>query len=131
MTKPTSGHGPTNPEIPNDGIQRFASAVELKPEFEAEYRRLHSEVWPEVVAAIHRANFRNYSIYLMELGGRKLLISYMEYVGSDLESDQKIIADDPVTRDKWWPITDSHQEVLPGTPVGQQWLPLERLMHLP
>ena len=95
------------------------------------YRQLHADVWPEVLAAIKNANIRNYNIFVAELGGKKYLFSYLEYVGDDLEKDFAGIGDDVTTRDKWWPITDGCQRRLPGTPEGEQWKSLEMLMHIP
>lgn len=123
-------YGPTNAKAPRDNIRRYAAAVELIPEKEQLYRDLHADVWPEVVAAIKKANIRNYSIFLGSIGGRKYLFSYFEYTGSDPATDLASIASDPTTRDRWWPLTDACQRVLDGTPEGEQWLPLESLMHI-
>ncbi len=131
--KPNPHHGPTNPDPaqpPADGVQRFGSMIELKPHKENLYRQLHANVWPEVVAAIKNAHIRNYNIYLAEVEGKKYLFSFMEYTGDDLEKDMASIAADPTTRDKWWPITNNCQRRLPGTPTGEQWKPLERLMFI-
>jgi len=127
-------YGKTNPSPEQEaaaGVRRFASLVELKPEKEKLYRELHANVRPEVAAAIRRANFRNYSIFAVELAGKKYLFRYFEYTGADLERDLAVISDDPTTRDEWWPVTDACQIRLPGTPDGEQWLPAEQLMHLP
>jgi L-rhamnose mutarotase len=122
--------GPTNPHSPADGIRRYASAIELIPEKEPLYRKLHADVWPEVVEAIKKANISNYNIFVGTIDGKKYLFSYFEYTGSDPASDFASIAADPTTRDKWWPITDACQRVIEGTPDEQQWLPLESLMHI-
>ena len=132
MTYPDPVFGPTNPEgSAVEGAEFYASAIELIPEKEKLYRELHAEVWPEVLAAIHKANIRDYRIYLAELGGTKYLFATFKYVASDFEGDRASIADDATTRDKWWPITDNCQRRLPGTPDGSQWMGLETLMHLP
>jgi len=123
--------GSTNPPDPNDGVRRLASVIELKPEKEKLYRDLHADVWPDVVKAIRKSNIRNYSISLARIGGKSYLFSYMEYTGDDIEADFAAMADDPMTRDKWWPITDSCQSVIEGTPEDSQWMPLERLMLIP
>lgn len=57
--------------------------IKLKPGAYEEYKRLHADVWNEVLAAIHKANIRNYSIF--HWGG--FLFAYMEYIGDDLEAD--------------------------------------------
>lgn len=127
-------YGPTNPAPEaqqQDGVSRYVQLVELKPEHEAKYREMHAEVWPEVVAAVKNANIRNYSIHLMELGDKKYLVSYFEYTGEDPEKDFATIAQDPTTRDKWWPITDDYQVRIEGTPDGEQWKRAEMVMHLP
>ena len=120
--------GPTNPPDPVSGIRRLTSVIELKPEKEQLYRELHADVWPDVVAAIRNANIRNYSISLGQIAGRTYLFSYMEYTGTDLAKDFAAMASDPTTRDQWWPITDACQQIIDGTPDGQQWMPLERVM---
>lgn len=127
-------HGPSNPPpIPatSPGVKRFASIVGLDPTQENRYRELHADVWPEVVAAIRRANISNYSIYITEIEGRRYLISTFDYTGTDPGKDFGSIALDPVTRDQWWPLTDGCQIRLPGTAAGEQWRPLEQVMHLP
>ena len=67
----------------------------------------------------------------MALGEKKYLVAYFEYTGKDPEADFATIAQDPTTRDKWWPITDDCQVRLAGTPDGEQWKRAEMVMHLP
>jgi len=126
-------YGPTNPkpeEAAKADVQRFGSVVELRPEKEQKYRELHADVWPDVVKAIKNANIQNYNIFLAEIGGKKYLFSYLEYTGDNPEKDFASIAKDKTTKEKWWPITDPCQRRLPGTPEGEQWLPMEMLMHI-
>lgn len=126
--------GPTNPDAAtrsSDPVKRFASVVELLPENEPLYRKLHADVWPEVQQAIKNAHIQNFNIFTAELNGKKYLFSFMEYTGNDPAKDFASIGQDPVTRDKWWPLTNTCQIRLPGTPDGEQWAPLEMLMHLP
>ena len=126
-------YGPTNPaprETAATKVKCYGSVVELRPEKEQYYRQLHARVWPEVVAAIGRANIRNYNIFIAEIGGKKYLFSFLEYTGDDPEKDFAGIAQDPTTKNKWWPETGACQKRLPGTPAGEQWLPLERVMHI-
>jgi L-rhamnose mutarotase len=117
---------PTSP-----GVKYFSSIVGLNPEKEKLYRELHADVWPEVVAAIRKANITNYNIYVTEIEGRRYLVSTFEYVGTDPAKDFVSIALDATTRDKWWPLTDACQFRLPGTPAGEQWRAMEQVMHLP
>ncbi len=126
--------GPSNPapaEAARAPVKTYASIVGLDPSKEKTYRELHAQVWPEVVAAIHRANIRNFNIFVTEIAGRRYLFSHFEYIGTDPESDFASIASDPTTRDRWWPLTDACQVRLPGTPAGEQWRALEQVMRLP
>ena len=127
-------YGTTNPTTQQKAeakVKRLGAMIELLPEKEELYRELHADVWPEVVAAIKKANIQNYNIFMTELGRKKYLFSYLEYTGDNLEKDFAGIGDDPTTRDKWWPITDACQIRLPGTPKGGRWKPLEMFMHIP
>ena len=44
-------------------MRRYGRVLKLKDGAEAEYDRLHAEVWPEVRAVIQRSGIRNYSIF--------------------------------------------------------------------
>lgn len=126
--------GPSNPapaEAARAPVKFYASMVGLDPSKEKTYRELHAQVWPEVVAAIHRANIRNFNIFVTEIAGRRYLFSHFEYIGTDPESDFASIGGDPTTRDRWWPLTDACQIRLPGTPAGEQWRSMEQVMRLP
>ena len=79
----------------------------MKPECEAEYKRIHASVWPGVLAAIARHNIVDYSIhYFPKLS---LLIANFSYIGNDFEADMKGIGEDEETR-RWWKLTDGMQE---------------------
>ena len=75
--------------------------------------------------------FASVTELLPEKEGKKYLVSYMEYAGDDLEKDFASLGQDKTIRDKWWPITDPCQKPLPGTAKGEQWKPIEMLMHIP
>jgi L-rhamnose mutarotase len=45
-------------------MERIGFAMKLKPGAEAEYRRRHAAVWPEMLAALRAAGAVNYSIFL-------------------------------------------------------------------
>ena len=42
--------------------------VRLKPDMEADYRRLHAEVWPGVLETLRRANVHNYLDFFSAMG---------------------------------------------------------------
>ena len=45
-------------------MQRIGFVMRLLPGAEAEYRRRHAAVWPEMLAELRAAGARNYSIFL-------------------------------------------------------------------
>ncbi|MGH9104569.1 MAG: L-rhamnose mutarotase [Acidimicrobiales bacterium] len=105
--------------------RRVARVIRLRPERQAEYRRLHTEVWPGVLDALRAAHMTNYSIFLRD----GLLFSYLEYTGDDYDSDIAAIAADPVTRE-WWTLTDPSQEPFPSAGPGERWVGAEGVFHL-
>lgn len=105
-------------------MRRIANVIRLRPEHEAEYRRLHEAVWPDVLAQIARSNITNYSIFLRD----GLLFAYFEYTGSDLAADLAAMAEDPRTRE-WWELTDPCQQSVESAAPGEWWAPLEEVFH--
>ena len=73
--------------------------IRLRPERVAEYKRLHAEVWPSVLARISACHIRNYLIFLRE--PEKLLFGTWEYHGTDFAADMRAMAADPETQ-RWW-----------------------------
>jgi L-rhamnose mutarotase len=104
---------------------RYASVIRLRPEKEAEYRRLHADVWPDVLDQIARSNIRNYSIFLRD----GVLFAYFEYVGDDFAADMAAMASDPRTQE-WWTLTDHCQQPVETAADGQWWAPLEEVFHV-
>jgi L-rhamnose mutarotase len=47
-------------------LERVAFTMQLLPGAEAEYRRRHADVWPEMLAELRAAGCSNYSIYLLD-----------------------------------------------------------------
>jgi L-rhamnose mutarotase len=105
-------------------MQRYGMLIHLRPEAEAEYRRYHQEVWPEVLATITSCKIRNYSIFLRD----GLLFGYFEYTGEDYVADMRKMAADPATQ-RWWAIMQPMQEPVAGAAAGQWWVPLDEVFH--
>ncbi len=55
-------------------MERIAFTMRVKPDQEADYRRRHEDIWPDMVRALRRAGCPNYSIYM---DGQDLF-AYME-----------------------------------------------------
>lgn len=45
-------------------MQKYAFKMRLNPGCEAEYRKRHDEIWPELVDLLHAAGISDYSIHL-------------------------------------------------------------------
>jgi L-rhamnose mutarotase len=105
--------------------RRIAAVTQLRPERTDEYISLHRAVWPDVLAALKRAQISNYSIFLRD----GYLFSYLEYWGDDYAADSAMIAADKVTQD-WWKLTGPCQEALPTAEEGQKWASAEEVFHL-
>lgn len=106
-------------------MQRIASVIRLRPDKEADYRRLHADVWPDVLSMLKAAHISNYSIFLRD----GLLFSYLEYHGDDYEADTARIAADPATQ-RWWELTDPCQQPVESASEGEWWAPAEEVFHL-
>ena len=69
-------------------MERVAFTMRVKPEQEAEYRRRHGHVWPEMLHALKNAGCSNYSIYMR---GRDLF-AYMEV--EDFDRFKRLMSND-------------------------------------
>jgi L-rhamnose mutarotase len=98
--------------------------IKVRPEKLDEYKRLHAEVWSEVLEAIADCNISNYSIYHRD----GLLFGYFEYVGEDFESDMATMAQNKAIRD-WWALTDPCQGPLETAVPGEWWSKMEEVFH--
>lgn len=103
---------------------RHASVIQLKPEAEQQYRRLHAAVWPAVLKQISRSNITNFSIFLRD----GLLFSYFEYVGDDYRADMAAMDGDAETR-RWWTLTAPCQQPVTSADPNDWWAPMEEVFH--
>ncbi len=108
-------------------MKRMAMIIHVNPDTLSEYKRLHRDVWPEVLARLSASNISNYSIFLRE--PENLMFGYWEYVGHDFEADNAAIAADPMTQ-KWWAICGPLQRPLESRADGEWWAGMEELFHL-
>lgn len=107
-------------------MERMGRVIRIKPEAIAEYKRLHADVWPDVLDRISGCNIRNYTIFLRE--PENLLFAYWEYHGSDFDADTAKMAADEATR-RWWLICDPMQEVLESCAGNERWAEMENVFH--
>ena len=105
-------------------MKRFGFVIRVERGEIERYREYHRNVWPEVLAAIRRANIRNYSIFLKD----DLLFGYYEYHGPDHALDMARIASDPKIQE-WWSIMMPMQRPLDGRKTGEWWAEMDEVFH--
>lgn len=57
-------------------MERCCFTFEIYEGMEAEYKKRHDEIWPEMVEALHECGFTNYTIFRRGLN----LVGYLECV---------------------------------------------------
>ncbi|UOH84977.1 hypothetical protein LQV05_001793 [Cryptococcus neoformans] len=88
------------PQLPRtDEGKRICQIVRVKPERLEEYKKVHAQVWPEVLGALRKAHVVDYSIHYF--APHNLLIAHMRYIGSDFQKDMDGIKENAATK-KWW-----------------------------
>jgi len=101
-------------------MQRIGQWVRLKKGCEEEYDRRHRQVWPGVLAAIHKAGISNYSIFRRE----RELFAYFE-VEDPVAADAFLEADPECRR--WEEIMGSLVEEGDEIPF---WKNMTEIFHL-
>lgn len=70
--------------------------MKLKPGYEAEYKKRHDEIWPELAEALSKAGVSDYSIFLDE---ETLTLFAVQKLSEDNTADS--LPEHPLVR-KWW-----------------------------
>jgi L-rhamnose mutarotase len=104
-------------------MQRIAFKMQLHPGYEAEYKRRHSTIWPELAVLLKQSGIADYSIFLDE--ETLILIGYLQ-IRDPLIIPQ--LAEHPVMK-KWWEHMKDIMDVHPdNSPVA---IPLTEVFYLP
>ncbi|MCX2725248.1 L-rhamnose mutarotase [Roseibium salinum] len=103
-------------------MEKYAFKMMLNPGMEAEYRRRHDEIWPELVTLLKEAGIRDYSIHLDRETNILFGVLWREegHKMDDLPSH-------PVMR-KWW----AHMADLMATRADNEpvAVPLDTVFHM-
>lgn len=75
---------------------RNAWTMQLKPGCEAEYKKRHDEIWPELSAALKEAGVSDYSIFLEPKTGKLFAVQKLTE-----DNRAEALTHHPVVR-KWW-----------------------------
>lgn len=108
-------------------MQRMGMVLGIRPEWIAEYKRLHTEVWPDFLKLLSDHGITNYTIFLRE--PENLLFGYWEYVGADFAADMTIMAGHPCTAE-WNALCMPFQQPLASIGPGEWWAPMQDVFHL-
>ncbi|MBN9384449.1 MAG: L-rhamnose mutarotase [Chitinophagaceae bacterium] len=104
-------------------MTRIAFKMKLFPGCEAEYRRRHAAVWPELATLLKSVGVKEYSIFLDE--ETLLLFAYLQI--EDPAGLDQLKARDIMW--KWWDHMKDIMEVNPDTsPVTK---PLQEVFYMP
>ena len=102
-------------------MQRCAFTMRIKPGFEAEYRKRHDEIWPELSRLLKAAGIRDYSIYLDKNTGT--LFAVQKLTDNNTNND---LPSHPLMK-KWWAyMSDIMETNTDNSPVSH---PLEEVFH--
>ncbi|MFM2347122.1 MAG: hypothetical protein RL654_1875 [Pseudomonadota bacterium] len=106
--------------------EKIAFRMFLNPGCADEYRRRHDAIWPELVALLHGAGIRDYSIFLHEEGenGGGVLFAVLR---RPAEHTMDALPAHPVMQRWWQHMKDLMRTHPDGAPVAE---PLPGLFHL-
>ena len=103
-------------------MRRNAFKMKLKPGFEAEYKKRHDEIWPELSQVLSEAGIKDYSIFLDEETHTLFAIQKLEQGSTEMA-----LPDNPVVK-KWWAYMADIMDTNPdNSPVSG---PLIEVFHM-
>ncbi|MGA2764444.1 MAG: L-rhamnose mutarotase [Spirochaetia bacterium] len=106
-------------------MRRIGRVLRLRERKIEEYERFHSNVWPEVQAAITASGIRNYSIFRYE----RWLFSYFELPDNkDLENVAVELMRNPGCQ-RWEALMKELQEPLPESGETSYWVTIKEVWH--
>jgi L-rhamnose mutarotase len=103
---------------------RICFLLRVRPERAQEYRERHAAVWPEMLDALRRTGWRNYSIFLREDG---TLVGYLEC--DDFAAAQAAMQDTEVNA-RWQAEMAPFFEIEEGVAPDAAMTPLAEIFHL-
>lgn len=104
-------------------MQRVAFKMKLFPGFEAEYKKRHDEIWPDLVALLKETGISEYSIFLDD--ETNSLFGFLKV--TDAANLDKLPAQ--AVMKKWWAyMGDIMASNADNSPVS---IPLKEVFYLP
>ena len=106
-------------------MKRVGFILKAKPGKLEEYKKHHQAVWPEMLEALRRHGWHNYSIFLREDG---LLFGYFE-TPNDFQSALDGMSQEEVNA-RWQDFMAPFFENLDGIHADESMIELEEIFHL-
>jgi L-rhamnose mutarotase len=101
---------------------RNAFKMKLKKGFEAEYKKRHDAIWPELASLLSESGIQDYSIFLDE---ETLILFAVQKLSPDF--DQAFLPNHPIVK-KWWAYMGDIMETNPdNSPLSAS---LKEVFHL-
>lgn len=102
-------------------MERFAFKMKLKPGCEAEYKKRHDEIWPELSKLLKEAGISDYAIFLDEETNTLFAVQKQSGQSSQDLGKTEIVQ-------KWWAHMADIMETNPdNSPVS---IPLKEVFYL-
>jgi L-rhamnose mutarotase len=100
---------------------KAAFKMKLKPGFKEEYKKRHSQIWPELVALLKENGVSDYSIFLDEETDTLFAVQQQNGQSSQDLGNTEIVK-------KWWAFMADIMETNPdNSPVS---IPLPQVFHM-
>jgi L-rhamnose mutarotase len=106
-------------------MQRVGFILKVKQDKIAEYKRHHTQVWPEMLDALRAAGWHNYSLFMAADG---LLFGYFE-TPVDLATANAAMAATAINS-RWQEFMAPYFEAPDGARPDQSLVELEEVFHL-
>jgi L-rhamnose mutarotase len=117
--------GLTRHPTQGNGMKRVGFLLKVKADKLEEYKQHHTAVWPEMLDALRRTGWRNYSLFMREDG---LLFGYFE-TPDTFQAALDGMAKEEINA-KWQDFMAPYFENLSGAHADHSMVELEEVFHL-
>lgn len=106
-------------------MKRVGFLLKVKQDMIEDYKKQHEAVWPEMLEALRRTGWHNYSLFLREDG---LLFGYFE-AAEGFQTSLDGMAQESINL-KWQEFMGPYFEALGGARPDQTMIELEEVFHV-
>jgi L-rhamnose mutarotase len=106
-------------------MKRIGFLLKVKPEMMEEYKKHHEAVWPEMLDALRRTGWHNYSLFMRDDG---LLFGYVEAAES-FQASLDAMAKEEINL-KWQAFMKPYFEALGGARPDETMQELVEVFHV-